>query len=269
MDFDNALQGGSTAAALAAIPIATVATMQRPTSFRANEPAPVVKDGPKTTQKLVSIAEYTLVSANEPTAGVKAPPAKPEHVDEDKVPLSQMFRNATVHASKSDNVSFYSFFNVSFFFSECSLGCTYLDAGCNMLFIWSNNNSSANAGQTRVCANVEEAPSAGVYRIPGGISGRSRDSIWQIEINRQLALIVERVDRLEYAIGSVAVGVANIKGQMECKGSIVGEYGKVRAFNNDARVEAVAASNATGGQQCVSHKNFADPVDEDTTPMRL
>ena len=105
-------------------------------------------------------------------------------------------------------------------------------------------------------------------RIPGGVSGGDSDSIWRTKINRQLAIILECVDRLEYAIG-----VANIKEQMECKGRDVGEDSKVRAISNNVRVEAVrtavAASNATGSQQCVSHNNIVDPVDEDTTPRRL
>lgn len=84
-----------------------------------------------------------------------------------------------------------------------------------------------------------------------GVCRGGSDSTWRTEINRQLALLLERVDLLGYAIDSVAAGVANIEGQIKGKGRNIGDDGRVRATNNNTRMEArrvnIAPSNASGG----------------------
>ena len=73
-----------------------------------------------------------------------------------------------------------------------------------------------------------QIPDGGMEKRPENcsVNGGRSDNTWRTEVNRQLVLILERVDRLGYAIGSVDTRVANIEGQIYCKGHAVGEDGR-------------------------------------------
>ena len=138
-------------------------------------------------------------------------------------------------------------------------------------------------GQTPAnCETSAEAPSPALREHELGPTpaprancqegGRDYESVWQSEVDHTLGFILQRVGRVEDVLASVAGDIANIMGELKAICRIVRDDAAVRGPSNNVRMQPphtnVATSNPYDWQQCVSHSNAGDMVEDATTPLQ-
>lgn len=96
---------------------------------------------------------------------------------------------------------------------------------------------------------------------------------WRAEVDRLLALLLQRVEGVETAVGNVAAGIAKIMDELHGAGIHASKEERAQSRSTTVRLQAewvnVGTSNPNDLQHTVSHSQVGDMAEAATPPKRL
>jgi hypothetical protein len=135
---------------------------------------------------------------------------------------------------------------------------------------------SSPAPATGVCpiqgegARIQGEGATTAHRGADHPRGAEPDYTWRADVDRLLALLVQRVEGVESAVGDVAAGIAKIMAELHAAGIHASKEHRAQSRSTTVRLEAewvnAGTSNSNDLQHTVSHSHVGDMPEAATPP---